>query len=102
MNTAYVGVHGHVLALDKRTGQEVWKTNLSGAFSAGFVSLATDGELVFAHTGGKLYCLDAKTGRICWKNDLPGLGYETATICAAADAADSQIAFHHEQQARSA
>jgi outer membrane protein assembly factor BamB len=68
----------------------LWKTHLAGGFGDAFVSLASDGTFVFAHTRGKLFCLDASSGALLWTNDLPGLGYGFASICAIPGASDSQ------------
>ena len=78
----YVGVKARVLALDRHTGREIWKTTLpaSGIVVDTFVNLLFDGGNIFAHAAGRLYCLDAETGRILWKNDLDGCGYGLATL----------------------
>lgn len=103
MDTAYIGVNGHVLAIDKRAGGIRWQTRLGGSFSScGFVSIATDGEQVFAHTNGKLFCLEARTGRLLWSNALPGMGYGVATICATLGTAAGVPEYYHEQQSESA
>jgi len=55
METAFIGVQGHVLAINKETGAIVWQTYLSAGFGDSFVTLATDGAYVFAHTRGNLF-----------------------------------------------
>jgi outer membrane protein assembly factor BamB len=67
MKTLFVGVANHVVAIEKTTGQTRWQTKLEGnfgeklgdkivgGFGQPFVTLATDGTYVFAHTGGKVY-----------------------------------------------
>ena len=89
MNTAFIGVRGHVLAIKKESGEVLWQTHLNGGFGDSFVSLATDGALVFAHTRGSLFCMDAVSGQLLWTNDLPGLGYGLASICANPGQSDS-------------
>jgi len=101
MDTAFIGVQGHVLAITKETGEIRWKTHLDGGFGESFVSVATDGVFVFAHTRGKLFGLAADSGVLLWKNDLPGLGYGIASICATAGESDSQAA-RKAQQLKSA
>ena len=98
METAFVGVQGHVLAIRKESGETLWKTHLDTGFGESFVSLATDGTFVFAHTRGKLFCLDSHSGEVLWKNDLPGLGYGIASICAMAGPTDSQAVLKAEQK----
>src|SRR3954462_12165425 len=90
MDTAFIGVQGNVLAINKETGEALWQTNLGGGFGDSFVSLGTDGVFVFAHSRGSLFCLNAATGEVLWTNDLPGLGYGMASICATAGPTDSQ------------
>ncbi len=98
METAFIGVQGHVVAVNKQSGQIVWQTKLGGGFGDSFVSLACDGDLVLAHTRGHLFALDCQTGAIRWDNKLPGLGYGTATICAHVCTADVQSALRHHEK----
>jgi len=98
MDTAFIGVQGHVLAIKKESGEVLWRTHLDGGFGDSFVSLGTDGTFVFAHTRGKLYCLDATSGQLLWQNDLPGLGYSIASICAMAGPTDSQAVLKAHQK----
>lgn len=110
MKNLLVGVCGHAVAIDKATGTTVWQTQLQGGrseaivggFGESFVSLATDGNLVFAHTRGKVYCLTAETGEVLWRNDLPKLGFSTATLCALPMTPDAGITAEQIQAKRSA
>jgi outer membrane protein assembly factor BamB len=73
----FVGIRGCVLALDRTTGAEVWRTSLKGQ---DFVSVAlTEGQLLAA-ARGELYCLDPATGMIRWHNPLKGLGWGLVSI----------------------
>jgi outer membrane protein assembly factor BamB len=75
----YIGIRGTALALDRATGQEVWRTPLKGA---DFVNVAlVDGDL-YATSRGELFCLDPATGNIRWKNPLTGLGLGLISIAA--------------------
>ncbi|HEU4829269.1 MAG TPA: PQQ-binding-like beta-propeller repeat protein [Gemmatimonadales bacterium] len=67
----YVGIRGHVLALDGPTGTERWRTKLVGS---DFVHVVSDGNRLFAAARGELFCLDGATGAILWHNKLPGMG----------------------------
>lgn len=76
----FVGIKGTVLALDRGTGQELWRTDLRGA---DFVSLTSDGGEIYAATRGELFCLDPATGQIRWHNPLRGLGRGLVTVAPA-------------------
>lgn len=73
----YLGVKGSVVALQKSSGAELWRTHLKGG---SFVTLAVGEDAVFAHTAGHLFCVDKANGAVRWSNDLPGLGYGLGTI----------------------
>jgi hypothetical protein len=73
----YLGIRGTVVALDRRTGAELWRTPLKGG---DFVNLAIDGDSLFATARGEIYCLDPITGRVRWNNPLKGLGWGLVTI----------------------
>ena len=65
----FIGIKGTVAAIDRATGQEVWRTELKGG---DFVNaVVQDGDL-YAATHGELFCLDVATGRIRWHNQLKG------------------------------
>ena len=65
------------MALDPGSGSELWRTKLK---SGVFVTLAVQGDVVFAAAGGELFCLDAATGSIRWHNRLKGLGTNVVTF----------------------
>jgi outer membrane protein assembly factor BamB len=73
----YIGISGSVLALDRATGEEVWRASLKGGDFVNVVLL--DGSL-FATAKGELFCLDPATGRVRWQNQLKGLGRGLVTI----------------------
>ena len=100
----FAGTHGHVVALDKRTGGTVWDTSLP---STGYdvVAIVVEDEQLLCASGGRVFCLDPLDGRILWTNPLKGLGtglvYLTtaqssgqafATLAAAKAAADAAAA----------
>jgi hypothetical protein len=62
-----IGAKGSVLAIDRATGEEVWRTGLRGG---DFVNLVLDGGAVYAATQGELFCVDPATGQIRWHNPL--------------------------------
>lgn len=67
----HIAVGGHVVAVDAKTGHELWRTKLKGA---SITTVRRAGDLLYAGAGGELFCLDAKTGSIVWRNKLKGLG----------------------------
>jgi outer membrane protein assembly factor BamB len=77
----YIGISGTVLAVDRATGQEVWRTKLK---SSDFVNVVLEDGALYAGTRGELFCLDPATGQIRWKNELSGLGWGLVTIASAA------------------
>ncbi|MEW6349401.1 MAG: PQQ-binding-like beta-propeller repeat protein [Thermodesulfobacteriota bacterium] len=94
----FVGIRSHVLALDRRSGNEIWTTKLErGPWSFDcFVNVLFDRDSVFAETGGMLYCLDPETGRIKWKNRLTGCGYGIASLATANSSAGNAALVNHE------
>jgi outer membrane protein assembly factor BamB len=76
----FVGIRGGVVALDRGTGQQLWKARLKGA---DFVNIVLDNDCVIAATKGEVFCLDAATGHLLWHNELPGEGWGLVTIATA-------------------
>jgi outer membrane protein assembly factor BamB len=76
----YIGIRGSVLALNRVTGEEVWRTSLKGG---DFVNVALlEGDLLAA-TKGELYCLDPASGAVRWNNKLTGMGWGLISIASA-------------------
>jgi outer membrane protein assembly factor BamB len=73
------GIKGHVIALDKTTGRELWRTRLK---RSDFVNLVTDGDSIFAATSGEVFCLDGATGAVLWNNPMKGLGMGLVSLLA--------------------
>jgi outer membrane protein assembly factor BamB len=75
----FIGIKGMVLALDRSTGEEIWRRPLVGS---DFVNVAlVDGDL-FATARGELFALEPWTGEVRWHNPLKGLGRGLLTIAA--------------------
>lgn len=70
-DTLYIGVGGHVAAIDRSTGQEIWRTKVK---TSAITTVSMTGDRVYAGSQGELCCLDASTGSILWRNKLRGLG----------------------------
>jgi outer membrane protein assembly factor BamB len=76
-----LAMNRQVAAVNKSDGRIVWSTELLGGVGSGFITLAIEGERIFAGCAGHLHCLDLGTGRILWTNELPGYGYALASLC---------------------
>ena len=81
----YVGIKGHVAAIDSATGSELWRTKLKGA---DFVTVGHDEELVYGATKGELFALEPHTGTVVWCNKLKGLGLGLTAILTSMTASD--------------
>jgi outer membrane protein assembly factor BamB len=97
----FVGVKGTVVALEKSSGSEVWRTPLG---TSHFVNLVLDGDALYAGSRGKIYCLSASSGAIRWKNDLKGLGFGLVSIGApgGSNAAAAEMMFQEQAAAAAA
>ena len=73
----FIGIKGSTIALNRRTGEQVWATRLQ---SSDFVTVVVEDDKIFAATKGEIYCLDALTGEALWHNKLKGFGTVLATI----------------------
>jgi len=76
-----IGVKHTVSAVSKADGHLLWTTKLPGGLGSDFVAVACDGERVFAHSSGQLFCIELSSGRMLWTNELRGYGYGLASIC---------------------
>jgi outer membrane protein assembly factor BamB len=77
----YIGVGGHAVAIDRATGDELWRTKLK---SSSFVTVYSDSGGLYAGAKGELFCLDRTTGSILWHNRLVGLGLNVITFSGSA------------------
>ena len=67
----FIGLGGHVVAVDASSGAEFWRTKLKGS---DVVTVCVVGTRILAGAKGELFCLDPGTGHILWHNRLKGLG----------------------------
>jgi outer membrane protein assembly factor BamB len=67
----FVGIKSSVIALDERSGTEVWRTKLKGS---DYVTVLWDGEALLAANGGEVFRLEPQSGVLMWHNKLEGLG----------------------------
>jgi outer membrane protein assembly factor BamB len=91
----FVGIRGDVIALDRATGQQIWKAELKGG---DFVNILVDSDRVLAATKGEVFCLDAATGQIVWRNELPGEGRGLVTIASASGSTSAMPAFQEKRR----
>ena len=89
------GIKGHVIALDKATGHEVWRTKLK---RSDFVNLMSDGNVIFAATSGEVFSLDAGTGTILWNNRMAGLGLGLVSLLSGNVAGGAQVVLAEENR----
>jgi outer membrane protein assembly factor BamB len=92
----YVGIKNSVVALDDRTGAELWRTQLRGS---DFVTVLWDGESLFAANSGEVWRLEPLSGSVMWHNQLKGLGRGVVSLAssrrpasASSGAIDSAVA----------
>lgn len=95
----HIGVRGTVLALDRRTGGEVWRVPLKGY---DFVNLIKEGGQLLAATRGEIFCLDARTGALLWSNGLRGMGYGIVSIAGAPQPPAAAVMAQIEEERRRA
>lgn len=78
----FIGLGGHVVAVDGASGTEIWRVKLKGS---DVVTLCVAGNRVFAGAKGELFCLDPGTGHIQWHNQLKGLGTGVLAFASSGD-----------------
>ncbi len=79
MNKIFLGIKGHAVCINKKTGKEVWRTKLKVNWG-GVTNIHYDNNLIYVYVNGHLFCLDSESGSIKWGNDLPGLGHSYCII----------------------
>jgi outer membrane protein assembly factor BamB len=95
----FIGVGGHVVAIDVATGEDLWRTKLKSNY---ITTVCPAGPRVFAGAGGELFCLDARTGEILWHNKLKGLGLGIVAFASSVDAAAAAALEAQRQQSSAA
>ena len=102
----FVGIKNFVVAVDARTGDEVWRAKLKGMTS--FVTVLWDGEFLVAAANGEVFGLDWRDGTITWHNKMKGLGLGFVSLAssraptATSTPAVVAAAHHHAQQSSEA
>jgi outer membrane protein assembly factor BamB len=91
----FVGIGKWVVALNRATGEQVWKSTLKSDY---FINVVLDGGKLFATSAGEISCLDPFTGEVLWHNPLKGFGTGLATIATEAGAGYGPTAVNAEKQ----
>jgi outer membrane protein assembly factor BamB len=73
----YIGIKNSVIALNDKTGEEVWRVKLRGS---DYVAVMWDGEALIAANSGEVWRLDPASGTVIWRNELKGLGRGLVTL----------------------
>ena len=96
MNNLIIGIKGHVVCLNKQTGDRLWHTKLKT--TSGITNVSVDDEFVYAYSSGHLYCLSTESGEIQWHNPLTGMGYGPCIIATQTQDQSSASAYALNQQ----
>jgi len=72
MKKLFLGIKGHIVCLNKQTGEELWRKKLR---SSTLTNIVFDGDSLHAYCRGHMFGLNPDTGDILWENELHGLGY---------------------------
>lgn len=72
----YLGIKGHVMAFDRKSGTEVWRAELPARYksSNSIVNVFCDAEGLFASCAGEVFALDPRSGSLLWHDRLKGMG----------------------------
>lgn len=78
----FVGIKSFVIAVDRASGAEVWRTQLPAKYrsSAMLLSVLYDGDGLFASVAGEVFALNPKTGELLWHEPFKGLGTGFVTM----------------------
>lgn len=76
----FLGTHGHVVAVDRRSGRTRWRTSLPRT-GWNVVTLMLEEGRLFCSSGGRAFALDPSDGSILWENGLPGMGHGIVAMC---------------------
>lgn len=86
----FVGTHGHVLAVNKKTGKTVWSTSLPRT-GYSVVSIVFEDGGLFCASGGRVFRLSPSSGRVVWDNGLPGMSMGLVCVTTAASNDSEQV-----------
>lgn len=97
-NRIYLGIKSRVVCIDRRTGEELWRTQMKK--NDGLTTIMVSGEYILAYSRGVLHGLSTETGAVLWTNDLPGLGYGYCLIASATGGNDQAASLNHSASAQ--
>jgi len=80
-NLVFVSFNSRVAALDRETGELIWKWK--SPKGSGLPVILLDGDRLIVSVQGYMYCLDPVTGDELWQNPLKGLGIGTPCLASA-------------------
>ena len=99
----YVGTNRFVVALDPRTGAELWRTKLPKGGLGSPVTIIIKGLHLYVGHYGRVYCLAKSDGTVLWENGLPKTGYHAVLLAMeGAQGGTGALAATVEQQRRQA
>jgi outer membrane protein assembly factor BamB len=75
----FVGFNARVAALNRKTGDIVWKWLCPRPY-CGYVTLLLDGDLLVVSVNGYIFGLDPATGEQLWHNETKGFGVGVASL----------------------
>ena len=77
----FVGFNSRIAALDRDTGELVWKW--ISPKGSGLPVVLLDGDRLIVSVMGYTYCLDPASGAEIWNNPLPGMGLGIPNLASA-------------------
>jgi outer membrane protein assembly factor BamB len=86
----FVGFNSRVAALNRDTGETVWKWKCPKGM--GCTTILLDGDRLLVSVQGYTYCLDPLSGQQWWVNELPGMGTGVATLASVRGTASNSAA----------
>ena len=98
----YIGIKSSVIALNRKTGAQVWATELPARYKSVFVNVFRDAEGLFAACAGELFALNSTDGRILWHEPLKGFGTGFVTMASDLGSSTSAAAIAAAVQAEAA
>jgi outer membrane protein assembly factor BamB len=94
----FVGIRGRVVALNRETGDEVWRVQAG----SDYMTVFWDGEALFAATSGEVWRLDPETGGQLWHNKMKGLGQGLVSLASTQTAGGSDPSPEYRRRAAAA
>lgn len=90
-NLVYVAAKRWVTALDARTGQPVWSTEVPGNrfITTGYMLIAADPTGVYVSRNGAVSCLDPVDGTLLWTHKPRGAGAALPVVATLMGGGDS-------------